>query len=123
MEEPYNIYAGLQDHESWRGPSNSWSGPVGIEDWVTVGTSDGMVTVVDPNDSRWLYNTHQFGGHYRVDQKRRTRKRIMPERPEGEEPYRFTWTTPLIISPHNSQILYTMLRSSRSRLQMKAWLA
>jgi hypothetical protein len=30
----------------------------------------------------------------------------MPERAEGE-PYRFTWNTPIHISPHNSQILYT----------------
>ena len=34
METPYNIYAGLQDHESWKGPSNGWSGSVGIEDWA-----------------------------------------------------------------------------------------
>jgi hypothetical protein len=106
MEDPYNIYAGLQDHESWRGPVNSWSGEVGIEDWVTVGIYDGMYNVVDPEDSRWAYNTYQFGGHTRVDQKNRTRKRIMPERSEGED-YRFTWTTPIVISPHNSRILYT----------------
>src|SRR5262249_40996799 len=42
MEQPYNIYAGLQDHESWRGPSNGWSGSIGLEDWTTVGTGDGM---------------------------------------------------------------------------------
>jgi len=52
MEDPYNIYAGLQDHESWRGPSNSWSGEVGIEDWVTVGIQDGMYNQVDPDDGR-----------------------------------------------------------------------
>ena len=27
MEEPYNIYAGLQDHEHWKGPSNSAARP------------------------------------------------------------------------------------------------
>ncbi|MCF8366490.1 MAG: hypothetical protein K9H16_11950, partial [Bacteroidales bacterium] len=31
---PYNIYVGLQDHEVWKGPSNSWSGNIGPEDWV-----------------------------------------------------------------------------------------
>jgi hypothetical protein len=35
MEDPYNVYAGLQDHESWKGPSNGWSGSVGLADWVT----------------------------------------------------------------------------------------
>src|SRR6266511_1228620 len=30
MENPYTIYAGLQDHESWKGPSNGWSGGGGL---------------------------------------------------------------------------------------------
>lgn len=106
MEDPYNVYAGLQDHESWKGPSNSWSGKVSLEDWVTVGTGDGMYNQVDKTDSRWVYNTSNHGYHYRVDQKRGTRKLIMPERAEGE-PYRFTWNTPIHLSPHNSQIIYT----------------
>ena len=107
METPYNIYGGLQDHESWKGPSNSWSGEVTLEDWVTVGTGDGMDNEVDPIDSRWLYNTSQFGDHYRVDQKLRTRTPIEPQRPEGEEPYRFNWNPPLHISPHDSRTIYT----------------
>src|SRR5207342_1412372 len=37
METPYNIYAGLQDHESWKGPVDGWQGSVGIENWSTVG--------------------------------------------------------------------------------------
>ena len=35
--QPYNIYAGLQDHENWKGPVNGPNGEVGIEDWVTTG--------------------------------------------------------------------------------------
>ncbi len=61
MDTPYNIYAGLQDHESWKGPSNGWAGSIGIDDWVTVGTGDGMYNQVDPTDSRWVYNTQEFG--------------------------------------------------------------
>ncbi len=106
MEEPYNIYAGLQDHESWKGPSNGWSGSVGLADWVTVGTGDGMYNQVDPTDSRWVYNTQQFGGHARFDQKTRVRKIIAPTRPPGQPPLRFNWVAPLRLSPHNPQILY-----------------
>lgn len=107
MEEPYNIYGGLQDHDSWKGPSNAWSGMVTLEDWVTVGIQDGMFNVVDPEDSRWVYNTYQFGGHSRIDQKLGTRTPIKPVREKGQPPFRFNWTPPLHISPHNSQILYT----------------
>jgi photosystem II stability/assembly factor-like uncharacterized protein len=106
METPYNVYGGLQDHESWKGPINGWSGKVSIEDWVTVGTSDGMYNVVDATDSRWLYTTSEMGQHARVDQKLRTRTPIAPRRPAGQPPYRFNWTAPIRLSPHNSQILY-----------------
>jgi photosystem II stability/assembly factor-like uncharacterized protein len=107
MEDPYRIYGGLQDHDSWRGPSNGWSGRVDESDWVTVGDNDGMYNQADPTDSRWVYNTYQWGGHFRVDQLTHTRTSIMPRRPAGQPPLRFNWTPPIRISPHNSQILYT----------------
>jgi len=114
--EPYNIYIGLQDHETWKGPSNSWSGEVSPSDWVIVGMWDGMYCRVDPTDNRWLYYTTQFGSHHRVDQLKGERVPISPKQPEGADPYRYTWVTPLVISPHNSSVLYTggekLLRSS-----------
>lgn len=118
MEDPYNIYAGLQDHESWKGPSNGWSGSVGIEDWVTVGVGDGMYNQVDPTDSRWLYNNQEFGRLARVDQKLRQRKIIEPTRPADRPRLRWNWTSPIHLSPHNPQIIYTgaqVLFRSRDR--------
>ncbi|MGB9835132.1 MAG: VPS10 domain-containing protein [Candidatus Saccharicenans sp.] len=106
LEEPYNVYAGLQDHDSWKGPSNSWSGSVNLSDWVTVGGGDGMYNVVDPNDSRWVYNCREFGGFGRLDQKTGLRQNIQPKRQPGQEPYRFNWTPPIHLSPHNSSIVY-----------------
>jgi photosystem II stability/assembly factor-like uncharacterized protein len=120
--EPYHIYAGLQDHESWKGPVNGWSGSVGLEDWVIVGMWDGMYTKVNPQNNRWLYFTTQFGKHHRVDQHSGERIPIEPKAAKGKPPYRYTWTTPLVISPHNGDILYTggqMLLRSLNRGQ--AW--
>lgn len=107
MEDPYNIYGGLQCHDNWKVPSNSWSGQVTLEDCIPIGGGDGMYNVVDPEDSRWVYNTTQFGGHYRVDQKLGIRRNIVPRRDENLDPYRFNWCPPLFISPHNSKIIYT----------------
>ena len=107
MEDPYHIYAGLQDHDSWKGPINGPHGRVGPEDWVTVGDNDGMYNRVDPTDSRWVYNSIQWGGQYRADQKTHTRKRIVPTRPAGQPPLRFNWTPPILLSPHNPAIVYT----------------
>ena len=107
-EEPYNIYAGLQDHELWKGPSNGAHGRgITLMDWKAVGGGDGMFAQVDPDDSRRLYTTMQYGGHFRVDQKLGIRTSIAPVREKGLPPYRFIWCTPLHISPHNSRILYT----------------
>jgi photosystem II stability/assembly factor-like uncharacterized protein len=103
---PYNIYMGLQDHDAWKAPSNSWSGQVGQEDWDLVGMWDGMYTAVDPNDNRWVYISTQFGGHHRVDQKLGERIKIEPESIEGKPKYRFPWTPPIEISPHNSEVIY-----------------
>jgi len=107
MEEPYNIYAGLQDHENWKGPSNGAMGEVTTYDWVAVGNGDGMFTLPDPIDSRWLYTTRQYGGHNRVDQTLGIRTDIMPRRGPGLPPYRFIWATPFHISPHDSNVVYT----------------
>jgi photosystem II stability/assembly factor-like uncharacterized protein len=107
MDDPYHIYGGMQDHDSWRGPINGPAGRVGPEDWVTVGDNDGMYNRVDKTDSRWVYNSFQWGGQYRVDQRTHTRKSIEPTRPKGQPPLRFNWTPPLALSPFNSHIVYT----------------
>lgn len=107
MEDPYNIYGGLQCHDNWKVPVNAWSGMVTLEDSIPLGGGDGMYNVVDRTNNRWVYNTIQFGGHHRVDQKLGIRKNIMPQREEGKEPYRFNWLPPLEISPHNSEVIYT----------------
>ncbi len=106
LAEPYNIYAGLQDHESWRGPSNGWSGSIGIEDWTTTGIGDGMYNQVDPTDNRWVYNTQEFGRAARFDQKTRERKVIAPTRKQDQPILRFNWVAPLRLSPHDPKTLY-----------------
>src|SRR5690606_41458680 len=91
-DDPYHSYVGLQDHESWKGPINGFSGLVsGIESWVTVGEGDGMYQAVDPS-GRWVYNTWQFGGHYRVDQVTAERVRIQPPRRAQGDANGCTWT-------------------------------
>ena len=72
MDDPYNVYGGFQDHDSWKGPSNGPTGGITLEHWVTVGPGDGMYNVVDPTDSRWVYNTrelNQMGRHRSADRR------------------------------------------------------
>jgi photosystem II stability/assembly factor-like uncharacterized protein len=105
MDEPYNIYGGLQDNGSVKVPSNGPSGAVTRDDWTSVGGGDGMFNVPDPTDSRWLYNASQNGAIQRLDQKTGVSRSIRPRPAAGKPPYRFNWTAPIAVSPHNSQIV------------------
>jgi photosystem II stability/assembly factor-like uncharacterized protein len=106
MEDPYNVYGGMQDHDSWKGPSNGWAGEITLTDWVTVGGGDGMYNQIDPTDSRWVYNNREFGAMWRFDQKTGVQTGIQPKRAAGQKPLRFNWTPPLHLSPHNPAIIY-----------------
>jgi hypothetical protein len=103
MEFPYNVYGGLQDNGSVKGPSTKRNGStILLEDWRSVGGGDGMYNEVDPTDSRWLYNESQFGPLTRIDQLTGERKSIAFR----ERGLRFNWNAPIVISPHNSDVIY-----------------
>jgi photosystem II stability/assembly factor-like uncharacterized protein len=107
MDDPYNIYVCMQDHETWKGPSIGPMGYTSLLDWVAISSGDGMHVRVDPNNSRWAYTTSEWGGSFRTDQKLGYRVSIKPSRGAGEPPYRFIWGTPFLISPHNSSTVYS----------------
>jgi photosystem II stability/assembly factor-like uncharacterized protein len=121
MDDPYNVYGGMQDHDSWKGPSNSVSGRITLEHWTTVGPGDGMYNQVDPTDSRWVYNTREMGNHGRYDQLTGQRTVIAPPAPAGTA-LRYIWQTPIVLSPHNPQIVYAGSQFlSRSFNRGDAW--
>jgi photosystem II stability/assembly factor-like uncharacterized protein len=106
MDDPYNVYGGLQDHDSWKGPSNGPTGRITLENWVTVGPGDGMYNVVDPTDSRWVYNTRELNQMGRLDQRTGVRTPIAPSRAQGQPRLRYNWIAPIALSPHNPKIVY-----------------
>jgi photosystem II stability/assembly factor-like uncharacterized protein len=125
MDDPYHLHAGLQDHESWRAPINGFAGTVGVEQWVTVGMGDGMYNAVDPTDSSWVYNTQQFGLHFRQNVRTGERTSIAPPHPpqgSGQPRNRYTWVAPLVLSPHDPKALLTGAQKVfRSRDQGDSW--
>jgi photosystem II stability/assembly factor-like uncharacterized protein len=115
---PYNVYGGLQDNGSVKGPSTKRDGgAIRIEDWKTTGGGDGMYNEVDWNDSRWLYNESQFGPISRVDQITGERKSIRYQAMD-----RWAWNAPIVVSPHNSKTIYHAgNKVIRSRNQGESW--
>jgi photosystem II stability/assembly factor-like uncharacterized protein len=106
MDDPYHVYGGMQDHDSWKGASNGRTGVVTLEDWTTVGPGDGMYNLVDPTDSRWVYNTRELNQMGRMDQKTGVRTNIAPTRPAGQPRLRYNWIAPIAMSPFNPEIIY-----------------
>jgi photosystem II stability/assembly factor-like uncharacterized protein len=122
MEDPYNIYGGMQDHDSWKGPSNASMGRITLENWVTVGPGDGMYNIVDPTDSRWVYNTRELNQMGRMDQTTGIRTPIAPSRPAGQPRLRYNWIAPIAMSPQDPKTIYAGAQVLfRSRDQGTTW--
>ena len=109
-DKPYNVYGGLQDNGVWKGPHNSienkrWN-MNGKYPWEMIMGGDGMEIQIDNRDSNTVYTGFQFGFYYRLELDSGKRKSIKPVHELGESPYRFNWQTPILLSPHNQDILY-----------------
>ena len=114
LAEPYNVLAGFQDNEVWRGPSERWN-ETGVlnGDWQRlINWGDGMHAVADPRDPEIIYLNAHHGDVTRVDLHSGERRYITPYpviefgSAAGEHRYRFNWNSPLVLSPSNPDVLY-----------------
>jgi photosystem II stability/assembly factor-like uncharacterized protein len=105
-EVPYNVYGGMQDNGSWRGPSDVWeSGGIRNFHWKEVGFGDGFGTLIDPTDPNLGYSMSQGGGLARFDLRTGERKGIRPWGPEDVE-LRFNWNAAIALDPRQPETLY-----------------
>jgi photosystem II stability/assembly factor-like uncharacterized protein len=106
MDQPYNVYGGLQDNGSWRGPNTTWE-TEGIRnyDWQEVGFGDGFATYPLPGDSMMGYATSQQLHIIRWNLRTGERKDIRPAGPEGTE-LRFNWNAAISTDPADPNTLY-----------------
>lgn len=104
MAYPYNVYGGLQDNGSVKGPSTNRSGgPITMEMWARVGGGDGMYNVPDKSNNRYLYNESQFGPIQRLDMETGESKSIRYSKARS---MRWNWNAPIVVSQHNSDVIY-----------------
>ena len=104
-QSPYNVYGGLQDNGSWKGPS---SAPGGIKnkDWRGVGGGDGFAVVADATDNNIIYSESQGGNINRINLKTGESKDVQPQQEKGEPKLRFNWNTPIVQSSVNPGVIY-----------------
>ncbi|WP_432412607.1 WD40/YVTN/BNR-like repeat-containing protein [Rasiella sp. SM2506] len=109
-EEPYNVYGGLQDNGVWVGAHTAEENPGWMQDgkypYDFIMGGDGMQIQIDNRDSDIVYTGFQFGNYFRLNRKTDETTYIQPKHELGENPYRFNWQTPILLSSHNQDILY-----------------
>ncbi|MDP2884380.1 MAG: hypothetical protein Q8P51_05085 [Ignavibacteria bacterium] len=106
MEIPYNIYGGMQDNGSWRGPGELWeNGGIRNWHWNEVGFGDGFATLVDASDANCGYAMSQAGGLIRFNRKTGERKDIRPWGPDEVE-LRFNWNAGIASDPFDPKTIY-----------------
>lgn len=103
----YNVYGGAQDNFSFGGPSRTRSvSGITNGDWFVTNGGDGFRSQVDPEDPNTIYAELQNGTLARFDKRTGERMGIQPQPGRGEEPLRWNWDSPFIISPHLHTRLY-----------------
>jgi len=121
---PYNVYGNKQDGPSYRGPSNSRSGGGGgfgggipRSAWQSVAGGESGWATPDPVDNNVIWSSASGSGSVggiveRFDMRNGDSRNVevWPDQtngwPAGELKYRFVWTMPLTISPHDHNKIY-----------------
>ncbi len=105
-ETPYNVYGGLQDNGSWRGPAYAWyNGPLINEMFDFLSGGDGFDAMPVAGDPRYCYAQSQGGSIRRYDVLTGWSKSIRPG-PEGEEKLRFNWNSAIAQDPFENGTIY-----------------
>jgi photosystem II stability/assembly factor-like uncharacterized protein len=108
---PYRVYGAQQDNTTIALPSRSDTGAIGPDEWYTVGGGEAGYIAVNPANPDVTYAGDHHWLH-RYDHRTRQVRDISPwpETHYGWGPadinYRFQWTYPVMLSPHDPKVLY-----------------
>ncbi len=106
-EFPYNVYGGMQDNGSWRGPAYVWKDQ-GIRNsyWQEISFGDGFDVIPDKDDSRYGFTMSQQGNVSRYDWKTGNNYGIRPTHPDPDVKLRFNWNSAINIDPFDNSTIY-----------------
>ncbi|WP_412560366.1 VPS10 domain-containing protein [Winogradskyella sp. MIT101101] len=106
-EFPYNVYGGMQDNGSWRGPAYVWRAQ-GIRNsyWQEISFGDGFDVVPDRDDSRYGWSMSQQGFVSRYDWKTGNNYGVRPTHPDPDVQLRFNWNSAINIDPFDNSTIY-----------------
>ncbi|APG59750.1 WD40/YVTN/BNR-like repeat-containing protein [Christiangramia salexigens] len=106
-EYPYNVYGGMQDNGSWRGPAYVWKAQ-GIRNsyWQEISFGDGFDVVPDKDDSRYGWSMSQQGYVSRYDHVTGNNYTVKPTHPDPDVELRFNWNSAINIDPFDNNTIY-----------------
>lgn len=108
---PYRIYGSQQDNSTISLPSRSERGAIAQADWYDVGGGESGFIAVRPDDPDVVYSSDLPGlGVTRYSHRTFQIREVGPwpesSSDEGRLRYRFNWSTPVLLSPHDPNVLY-----------------
>ena len=109
---PYYVAGAMQDLGTAQGPSMSLSGAIALDEWHGVGGGEAGHVVSDWSDPNIVYAGEYLGIITRYDHRTGEARNVSawPENPSGhggeDMKYRFQWTAPIAISPHDAKTIY-----------------
>jgi photosystem II stability/assembly factor-like uncharacterized protein len=109
---PYHIYGAQQDNSNVCIASRTDWGAIGPEDWFPAGGGECGFVIPDPRDWHIIYSNNE-GFLTRYDKAREDVQDISPypldNAGHGAEnlKHRFQWVSPLVVSSHNPDVIYT----------------
>jgi photosystem II stability/assembly factor-like uncharacterized protein len=109
---PYHIYGAQQDNSNVGIASRTDSGVIGREDWFQAGGGECGFVIPDPRDWQLIYSNNE--GFLTVYDKRKEHSHdasVLPLDNSGhgavDLAHRFQWISPLVVSPHDPDTIYT----------------
>ncbi len=109
---PYRVYGAQQDNTTISIASRSSLAGITESDWYEVGGGESGYVAVRSDDPNIVYTGNYQGYVGRYDHRSRQVRNVAvwPELASGwgakDQKYRFQWTAPIVLSPHDPNILY-----------------
>ncbi len=106
-EFPYNVYGGMQDNGSWRGPAYVWKSQ-GIRNsyWQEISFGDGFDVIPDKDNSRYGWSMSQQGFVSRYDWITGNNYTVKPTHVDPTIKLRFNWNAAINIDPFDNNTIY-----------------
>lgn len=109
---PYWVYGAQQDNSNLAVASFDDEGIIGPRSWYPAGGGESGFVIPDPRNADIIYSG-QENQVQRFNRRAQQAQDISPwpvdtsGHPAGELEHRFNWTSPLMLSPHNPDVLYS----------------